>query len=181
MKIIKGKNIILIIFSIFSIFFLISGIISSQNYANVLIYRNKVINENPQNVRANFYEKNNTILLSFSFKNPSPYSINFYSFTALFYVNNTTVSTFQRTYYYFEEFPIEIKKFSELNLTFFSPVYQDYIPLVKNSTVFKISIQMEVRFSGFSYYYENPGENYSPESYYLTEMIMMEIDWSGEA
>ncbi len=175
-----GKNLWLILFAIISIFFLISGILSALNYSNVLLYRNKVINENPNNVTAFYDEKSNSINFSFIFKNPTPFSIDLYSLSALFFVNNTTVSTFQRSYYYFQEFPLQIKKNSEIKITFSSQVYSNMVKVVKNSTSLNVTIQIVVRFSGFSYYYENPGENYSPERYYLTEMVIMQINWSGK-
>jgi len=181
MRSIDGKRISLIIFSIISLFFLLSGIISADNYANVLLYRNKVMGENPLAVHKNIDKMNGTIVLDILFKNPSPYTINFYSLTAIFYVENKTVATFQRDYYFYEEFPFSIGPNSLKNITYYVKAYNQYQNLLQNSTILNITIQIKVRFSGFLYYYENPGENYSPERYYLTEMVMMEIDWSGKA
>ncbi|MGC8599156.1 MAG: hypothetical protein ACP5LL_05315 [Thermoplasmata archaeon] len=181
MRVKDGKRIILIIFSSISIFFLISGIISAMNYTDVLLYRNKVINENPSNVKAYYDRYNGTIYLNFSFKDPTPFSINFYSLTALFFIDNKTVATFQRSYYYYELYPLEIDPFKIKDISYAVKPDPGYINLILNSTHFNITIQIKVRFSGFSYYYQNPNENYSPERYYLTEMVMMEIDWSGIA
>lgn len=179
MRGVDGKRISILIFSFISIFFLISGVISALNYSNVLLYRNRVINENPYNPSIYVNRINGTITFNFIFKNPSPFSVDFYSITAIFEIHNITVATFQRTYYYFQHYPFQVERFSSSNLSFYVSPYPQYIPVVLNSSIINITLQMKVRFTGFSYYYENPGENYSPERYYLTEMVMMEIDWSG--
>lgn len=179
MKSMDGKRISLIIFSIISTFFLISGIISSINYTDVLLYRNKVIGENPNEVKV--YKENGTIILSFVIKNPSPFNLDFYSLTAIFLIDNKTVSTFQRSYYYYQQFPLEVGRYSMKNITYDVKPDAQFIPLITNSSHFNVTLHIKLRFSGFLYYYENPEENYSPERYYLTEMVMMEIDWSGRA
>lgn len=179
MKRMDGKRFSLMIFSIISTFFLISGIISSMNYADVLLYRNKIIEENPNDVKVD--KKNGTIIFSFMIKNPSPFNIDFYSLTAIFLINNKTVATFQRSYYYFQQFPLEVERYSMKNITYDVKPDAQFIPLISNSSHFNVTLHIKVRFSGFLYYYENPEENYSPERYYLTEMVMMEIDWSGRA
>ena len=78
-------------------------------------------------------------------------------------------------------YPLEIEPFKIKDISYAVKPDPGYINLILNSTHFNITLQIKVRFSGFSYYYQNPNENYSPERYYLTEMVMMEIDWSGIA
>ncbi len=172
---IEKKNSI-IIFSIFSIIFLIFGLISSFNYEGVVVEKEKIILENPGNV--SLYLKiignNTTFSLSILIKNPSSFNLNMYTFTALIEQKNKTILEIWRSYYYYTLNPLVINAGSEKII-----IYSGNVSTSSYSgNEFNITLQIMMRFSGFSYFYENPGENFSPQRYYLTDMVMISIERS---
>lgn len=160
------------IFSIISIIFLIFGVISAFNYEGVVIEKQKIIELNPYKVLINV--TNNNLTLIVTIKNPSQFNLNMYAFTALIKQKNKTVCEIWRSYYFYTLNPTIIFSHSIKNLIY----SQEINSSILKGNEFNVTLELSMVFSGFSYFYENPGQNFSPQRYYLTDMVMININVS---
>ncbi|MGC8663667.1 MAG: hypothetical protein ACP5TX_04605 [Thermoplasmata archaeon] len=170
----NGKRLAIIIFSFISIFFLISGLISAFNYEGVVIEKQEIINVNPSNITLALSGSGNNASLRIDvlIKNPSNFNLKMYAFTALITQHNKTIVEFWRSYYFYLLNPLTIYSHSQKHI-----IYSENFNISQISeNTFNVTLQIVMRFSGFSYFYENPGENFSPQRYYLTDMVMINIE-----
>ncbi len=164
---------ILLIFSLFSVFLLISGIFSANNLGELLYSRQEILNTNPGNVTLTIIKNYTYLWINVTIKNPTNYKIDMLTFTAVVLSDNKTVLTLQYSPYYFQVNPFYVEPKSGKVFSVLGKLMNRVI----NGTL-NLSLDFKLRFSGFSYQYSNPSENLNPIRYYLTEIVVVEILWT---
>ncbi len=164
---------ILIVFSIFSIFLLISGIFSANNYAGLLYSRQEILNTNPANVTIDPVKNFTYLWMNVTIKNPTGYGMDLLTFTCVVIFNNKTVLTIQYSPYYFQNNPFHVDPKSEKTFSLLGK-----LSYKTGNGIYNVSLDFKLRFSGFSYQYSNPQENFNPIRYYLSELVVVEILWT---